>query len=264
MTEQTIDPKGQSTKTTDPAGETGQSTKTESQTQQTHTDNLPEKFKGKTAEDIAKSYLELEKTLGTHTNEVSEVRGKLEQWEKLGQVLEANPELYKQVESEIDKLSGKKTDTTVNDQVSQDVKDTKLATENQIINGFEQRYNIHHLVPEKRQDLQKKIGQELAEMLDPGGKKTVKQVIDSIPLTRLPNYLEKAYRLATINDKEEQIRANTLIEARQNSEASFGSMSSASLRQSKGELTDQEKGIAKKMGISEEKYLAQKLKIAEE
>lgn len=259
MAEETIttDPQGQSEQHTDPSGQGGQSSKTDPNSSR-DIDNLPDKFRGKTATDIATAYLELEKTLGKHTSEVNEVRGKLEQWEKLGQVLEADPELYKQVESRIDRLSGKKTDTTVNDQVSEDVKDTRLATENQIINGFEQKYNIHQLVPEKRQALQVKIGQELAEMLDPGGKKTVKQVIDSIPLAKLPNYLEKAYKLATVDDRDEQVRSRAVIEARQNIEASFGSMPSGTLRSDNKQLSEEEKKVARKMGISEEKYLKQK------
>jgi hypothetical protein len=178
--------------------------------------------------------------------------------------LEADPELFKQVEKSIEKFSGKKTDTTVNDQVSEEIKDTKSATENQIVTGFEQKYKLDILPTEKKTALQGKIGKELAEMLDPGGKKTIKQVMDSIPLTRLPVYLEKAYRLATIDDRDEQIRAKAVLDARINAEASFGSSQSQSLSTKEGSLTDQEKKTAKKFGISEEKYLAQKQAIANE
>lgn len=260
----TTDPQGQSTTITqDPPGQGGQSTDPGAQDSSTqNVDNLPEKFKGKSAVDIAKAYKELEQLHGKNSKEVNEVRGQLEKWQKLGKILEADPELYKQVEGAIDKFSGKKTDTTENDQVSEDLKDTKLATENRIINDFERGYNIHQLAPEKRTELQTKIGQELAEMLDPGGKRTVKEVLDSIPLTRLPNYLEKAYKLATLNDREERARVEGLAEARQNNEASFGNIPSSSLKQN-AQLTEDEKKVAKKMNISEENYLKNKLALQE-
>lgn len=256
----TSDPQGQSSQTKDPQGDAGgQSTTVSTQTQTQDIDNIPEKFKGKSASEIAKAYVEAEKKLGEHSKKIGEVRGQLDQWEKLGKILEANPELYKQVESEIGKYSGQKADTTsdVDDQVSQDVRDTKLATEGQIISGFEQKYNIHLLSAEKKADLLKKVGSEIAEMLDPGGKKTVRQVLDNIPLTKLNVFLEKGYRLATINDSEEQTRARSVIEARINREASFGSMASGSLPNRNTKLTDEQRKVAAKMGISEEKYLKQ-------
>ncbi len=165
MAEETVttsDPQGQSSESKDPQGDTGgQSTTVSTQTQTQDVDNIPEKFKGKSASEIAKAYVEAEKKLGEHSRKVSEVRGQLDQWEKLGKILEANPELYKQVESEIGKYSGEKVDTTVSDQVSQDVKDTKLATESRIISDFEQKYNLHLVSTEKKADLLQKIGTEI-------------------------------------------------------------------------------------------------------
>ena len=53
-------------------------------------EDVPEKFRGKSAADIAKSYIELEKKLGENSNDVAKVRKELE---LVGQVIEGNPEL---------------------------------------------------------------------------------------------------------------------------------------------------------------------------
>jgi len=263
--EQTQDPQGQSTTTQDPSGQGGQSTTTEPNktNQDSNVDNLPEKFKGKTAADIAKSYLDLEKKLGDQSQSVSKTRDQLAQWEKLGKVLEDNPELYKQVEQAIDKLSGTKSDTIENDQAPQ-IKDIRVTQENLIINEFEKDFGINNLSTEKRDALHNKIGSELADMLDPGGKKTVRQVLDAIPQQRLRQYLEKAYRLASNDDREERARLEGLIENRQNREASFGNIASTSVGTKQGQLTEEERKTAQKMGISEDKYLKHKLAIANE
>ena len=254
------DPQGQSTTTQDPSGQGGESPKPEAQNPKIEdVDNLPEQFKGKTATEIAKSYVELQKLQGKHTKEVSEARDKLSQWEKLGEILEANPELYKQVESAIDNLG--KTPNSDRDP-KQD--DTRVALENTIISKFEEDFGIQHLSGEKRGELHKKIGAELADMLDPGGKKSVRLVLDDIPVARLRQYLEKAYRLATNDDREEQARLKVLIETKQNSQASFGTFPSTSIGQKTGQLTEEERKVAQKMGIPEEKYLKNKLAIANE
>lgn len=253
----TQDPQGQSTNQ-DPQGQGGQSPTPEPDKKpESDVDNLPEKFKGKTASEIAKSYLDLEKKLGEQSQSVSKTRDQLAQWEKLGEVLESDPELYKQIEAAIDKLSGKKSDTTKNDQAPE-IQDLKVTQENLIINKFEEDFGIQNLSPEKRQELHKKIGANLADMLDPGGKKSVRQVLDSIPTARLRNYLEKAYRLATDDDREERARLSALIENRQNREASFGNIPSSSVSTKQGQLTEEERKVAQKMGITEEAYLKQK------
>lgn len=219
-------------------------------------DNLPEKFKGKTAGEIAKSYLELEKRVGEQSKsaaEAKETRAQLAEWEALGKVLEESPALYKQVEDEIKRRAGT---TTVPQTVTRD--DTRIATETILINNFEKQYSIDTLPQEQRSEMHKKIGAELAELLDPAGKKSVKEIMDTIPLDRLPKYLDKAYRLATIGDEKEHSRLQALAEARQNSEGAFSSMTSSSPTGKENKLTDEEKKVAARMNISEEKYLKSK------
>jgi hypothetical protein len=253
--EQIQDPQGQST-TTDPSkGDDGESTTIETQTQDI--DNLPEQFKGKTAAEIAKSYIELQKLQGKHSKEVSEVRTQLQQWEKLGKFLESRPDLYKQIEDAIKGGSEQKTDTTENDQAPK-LKEVRLTQENTILNEFEKDFGIISLQTEKREDLHKKIAQELADMLDPGGTKSVREVIDGIPLPRLRQYLEKAYKLATSSDREERARLEALLEKRQNQEGSFGTFPSSSVGNKAGQLTEEERKVAKRMGLSDEEYLKNK------
>lgn len=221
--------------------------------------DLPERFKGKSASEIAQSYVELEKKLGDQSQEVGDMRKEIEGWKALGRVLEENPTLSDLVEKEIDRIAGKKGDSTSKSDQPPKADDVRLATENVIITKFEERFAIDRVDPEKKQKLHQAIGNELAEMVDPGGKMTVKQVMDSIPLDRLDRYLEKAYKLATINDREEQARIAGIVEARNNSEASFGSIPSSGVRSQQVKLTPEEQKVARRMGISEEDYIKEKL-----
>lgn len=212
---------------------------------------IPEKFTGKTIEDVAKAYLELEKKYGAHSQEVKQVRDQLAEWEVLGKVIQGNPTLYKAVEDEIGKISGK---NTAGEQTKDD---TRLAVENNIIGSFESRYGIDKLDTEKRKELHVKIGAELGDMFDPRRTKSYAQVLDEIPLDMLPNYLEKAYRLATMNDQEEKARAEGYLQARQNSQAALGSIPSSGANSETKQLTPQQREAARRMKISEADYIKQ-------
>lgn len=223
-------------------------------------EDLPEKFKGKSATEIAKSYIELEKKIGENEN----VKKDLAQWQALGKVIKGNPKLKEAIEEEILKISGapsQNKDTKDEPKVQQDP-ETRQTLENQIVADFEKEIGLKSLASEKRDTLYKKVGTELMDMLDPGGTKSYREVITSVPLTRLRSYLDKAYKLATADDAEERGRVKALSEARQNNEAMFSSMPSAGGKTGEG-LSPEEKAAAKKMGISEEKYLKNKKELAE-
>lgn len=220
---------------------------------------IPDKFKDKSAVEIAKAYVEAEKKMtdmATKVSKVEEMEKTLAQFQQLGQIIEGNPAVYKAVEEEVKRKSGK-----TDEKVPQD--ETKMAMQEMIINGFENSYGLNTLQPEKRQALHRKIGQELAEMFDPSGTKPYNQVIAEIPSTKLRKYLDKAYRLSTIDDAEERGRLEGILQARQNSEASLGSMPASSGKSSGPDLTPEERITAKKMGIAEKDYAAYKQKIAE-
>jgi hypothetical protein len=257
MAEETVDPQGQSTTPTQDPPKGGQSTQ----------DQLPEKFKGKTASEIAQSYLELEKQVGKHTTEVQQTKAEaqkaqtqLQQWEALGKVIQANPALYYQIEGEIKKLGNRQpsqqpTDPSVQ-RTEKDLTDVKLAAQNQIFEKFESKFGIDGLATEDANNLKARIGKELTEMT---GAKDTASAIASLPLDRLPVFLDKAYRLATDSDDQERSRLKGMLEAKRNNQAAFGNVPSSSISNNNQGLSPEEKNVAKRLGISEEKYLKNKI-----
>jgi hypothetical protein len=228
-------------------------------------DDVPEKFKGKSASEIAKSYLELEKKLGEkQTDTEKETLAKeVAQWRELGKFIENDPDAIKTLEASIKRQRG------INDDPAKDgekphTDDTRLALQNNIINDFEKSYGIDSLEPDKRTAMHKKIGDQLADMFDPTGKRTYSQIINEIPLNKLGTYLDKAYKVATVDDAEERGRTKALLEARQNREGTMGSMPSSNGSNDSITLTSEQRAVAQKLGISEEKYKAQLKKINSE
>lgn len=226
------------------------------------TPSLPEKFKGKTSEDIAKAYLELEKEHGKHSEEVKKSRDEIAQWQALGNVIRGNPELQKSIQAEIDKISGKAVETAKPGEPTKPVRDdTRIALEDQIINKFEEEHGLKGVASEKKKEMDTAIGRELAAMLDPTGTKRASEVLAGIPLDRLPMYLDKAYKLATADDEKERARNQAYLEARTNNMAAIGSISSSGVNASSVDLTPGEREAARRMNISEEDYKKSKLAI---
>lgn len=216
---------------------------------------IPEKFKGKSAEDIAKSYIALEKKLGERPRVDEKTQKEIAKWRQLGAIIENNPVLYKTIEDEVKRIRGESAEDTQESKPD----DVRLATQSRIMSDFERDFGINQLPQDKRKDLSEKILLEVAEMYDPSGEKSIKEVINSIPLHKLNRSLEKAYRYVTADDREEQGRLEGLVEARQNSEATFGSIPSSSINSQAVKLTEDEKKVARRMGISEADYLKEKL-----
>lgn len=258
------DPQGQSPNnnaTPDPSTD-GQSNK---ETIEKAQDDLPEKFKGKSAKEIAESYLSLEKKAGEHSTEVSQARQSLQQWEALGKVIQGNPALEKLIVEEIGKISGKSSEDSKDGKeqpLSRD--DTRIAVERTIVREFEGEYGIDKLATDDKGELQKKIGKELEEMLDPKGTKSASQLITELPLDKLPNLLRKAYKLATADNEKERARVKGLVEARNNRDAEFGTIPSSSTSSSQQQLNAKEMEVAKKLNITPEKYLKNKQELAKE
>lgn len=246
------DPQGQSAQPTnqDPSIQDGKSID----------DQLPEKFKGKNATEIAKSYLDLEKRLGEQSDykqtkqELAEKRQTLDQYQALDKIISANPALYKLVEEEVRKRSIQPLNPQQQpvDRLERDVTDTKLATQSQIFNNFEIRFGINDLSTEEQNTIKSRIGKELMEMR---GAKDTPSAIASIPLDSLPSFLEKAYKLAISDDEKERARVKGMIEARRNSQASFGNMPSSNTQTNQGELTSEQKRVADRLGVPHAKYL---------
>jgi len=252
------DPQGQSSQ---PIASASQDVVETGVEQSSHQEDLPEKFKGKTAGEIAKSYLELEKTLGGQSASLSEVKKQLASYEALGKFIQSNPTVYRVLEEEAKKLNGENRDTTVNDPDStrrvEDV-EARQTTQGLVISKFEEDYGISKLPSEKRQQIHQKIAQELADMIDPTGEMTVADAVKKIPLNRLNMYLNKAYKNITVDDVEEAARFKAVIQARQNNDAIFSGIPDMGVNSSNISLTPDEIAMASKMGISPEKYLEQK------
>lgn len=225
-------------------------------------DQLPEKFKGKTAAEIAKSYVELEGKLGEHSKEIETARKENKELKALGWLIGQNPDLKKAVEAEIDRLEGKQTPKSGEEPKKPD--DTRAAVTGQLIGKFEEDHGLTLIPKEKKVELDRAIGRELVDMLDLTGTKTPSQVIAELPVDRLPIYLKKAYVLATAGDTEERTRSKEFIEARRNQAAVIGSMPSSGVNSGGDELTPGEKESARRMNISEEDWKKQKKEMAQE
>lgn len=231
--------------------ETSQEVKTETQ--------VPNKFEGKSTEDVIKAYEELSKKIGEQgeklgrTNkEKEELAKQIDNWNKLGKVIEEDPELYKAIEQ---KVKGKSSE----EPTVQMPNPTDITVGNNIVRDFEGRYAISKLDPEKAKVLREKIGAELAEIYDPEGKKDRSNILNIVPINKLEGALEKAYRYATLDDKEEQARLRGMAEARQNQDGEFGSISFSGAN-SEVQLTPAEREAARKLGVSEQDYLKAKVK----
>lgn len=217
--------------------------------------NLPEKFKGKSTEDIATMYLELEKKFGEHSKEVENARQFLQEKAFLDQLLSEDEQLYKTLEQAISKKVGKQTTDDKSPKSDPVLTDLRRSEENRAIGEFQKQFGIDKLDSDKKKEMMQNISKELAEMLDPGGNKTIGQIISEISLSKLPKYLENAYWIA---NKEKLIDRGSISD----DISSIGSISSSSVFNSnKDSLSEEEKKIAEKLGVKPEKYLERKKQI---
>jgi len=212
--------------------------------------------------DYEKSYKELQSKFNQRDEEIKSARKEreeaqknLENWKKLGAVIENDPELFESIKKKLGTEEAPKTDG----QAKPD--ETKLFIRDNIIDRFEDRYKIKDMEPEKAEGLRKKIGGQLQLMLDPQGTgKDLNDLMLEVPLNKLPMYFESAYKLATADDSEEQARLRGIAEASANNQGMIGSIPSSSVNSKEIPLTDKEKEVSKKLGISEKDYAEYKNK----
>lgn len=263
--------------TTVPAsGSTGETTADKTQST---LENLPSTLKGKSPDQIAEMYVSLEKKLGEQSGEVSEARKLKEQTETMLRAIWSDPDLYRQVEVGIQKyLSGeelpdtRKTDKAIPKQgdeeavgqptVSPEMTELRKAQENQILNKFFDKYGYNGLSEQEKKDSYARLAVGIAELVDPGGNKPLQQILNSIPLTKLDRYLENAHFIVNKDKLVEQGKRSALLSREENEAASIGSLSSSSVRQGPSvTLSERERTVAQKMGISEETYLKRKQEV---
>ena len=237
---------------------------------------LPEKFKGKSHEEIANAYVELEKKMGDQSITISEAKKLQEQTDTLLKAIWSDPDLYRQVEAGVkkyatgdtlpDKRTPNKGDEEAKEQeVDSVIKDVRVAQETQILNKFATDFGYNNLSQEERKAAYNRLTVSLAELVDPNGKKPVAQILKEIPLSRLPKFLENAHFMANKESMIQNARRSGSISNKENEMATIGGFpASNGKRESSVTLTNREREIAQKQGISEEKYLKRKEQIASE
>ena len=223
-------------------------------------------YTGKSVEDVAKMHSELEKKLGESSQEVGKLRDFKEKMDVVLNVLGQDPTLYNQVDNAVRKYQGLATEPVeTNQQPTLPVRDdTRRAVESQIIDEFERKYGINALPADKKKEQHQKIGASLAELLDPGGNKTVQQIIGDVPLDRLNRYLDHAYLLANRDQLVETAKLEALTKNREAEYGAIGGIPASGGTLSDITLTPAEREVARKQGIPEEKYLERKKQIATE
>jgi hypothetical protein len=248
---------------------------------------VPEKLRGKSPEELARAYVALEKKLGEQSKEVSDARKRSDDalklqsqamedrklLQELTELIYADPERIKAVESWYAKKTGKAAnqssngesskpdDSSPSSQTSSDVLDTRRALQDQIFDEFYARYGIDKLPSAEKQEALKKISLEFADLFDPTGKRTISQIVAGRPLTSLRRDLEKAYRLSNISQSG-NVQGDMAQE--QNNQAAIGGMSGKTVREDQIKLTSAEEQMASNLGIPPEKYLEKKKQILKE
>ena len=246
---------------------------------------IPEQYKGKTAEQLAKMHMEAEKKLGEQSSEVAEARKKVddalklqadaakarETLQELTELIYADPERIKAVEDWYAKKTGKSADQQSNgkvtpsdgsspsSQTSPMVEDTRRALQDQIFDEFYGKHGIDKLPSKEKQEALQKISSEFADLFDPTGKMSISQIVANRPLASLRRDLDKAFRLSGIGESSQGDNAQSM-----NDQAAIGSLAGKTIREDPNKLTQAEEQMAKNLGISSEKYLERKKQIVQE
>ena len=235
--------------------------------------------KGK-GEDKTKDTADLSKKLGSLETENTTLKSYQEKVDPVLQTIWADPELYKKVEAAYKKrLSGTAAEEGEEDKEEEGEEDkdkkkdkqpvrsatdsdTRNAMIKKIVDDFSTKMKIDTLAAEDKKSMNVKVGAMLQEMLDPKGNKTLAQIMEDVPLTKLPQFLEHAYFLVNkdkvISDAKEAAKQETLT----GSTGVIGGFSATSVEPDTMSLTPKEKAAAANIGVSEDKYLARKKEIA--
>lgn len=209
---------------------------------------VPNKFEGKSTEEIVKAYEEAQKLIGSQGEKLGKTTKEKEELEKqlnnltyLAQVIESDADLFKAVEAKIKGPAETKTE---------EPDDVRQTITSNVIKEFEQKYGLDKLDNEKAQGIRTAIGQKVERL-------TGKSIQD-IPLSQLAETLESGYTLATQNDQVEQARLKGILEASENKGAEFGSIPSSGVTGQQQKITPEEHATAVKFGMTDEDYLKYK------
>ena len=236
---------------------------------------LPEKFKGKSPQEIAKAYVELESKIGEQSKSIEEATKLREETDTLLRAIWSDPDLYRQVEAGVKKYTTGETMPEIrkptddkgdreakNDknEVNPQIQDLRVAEENRVLSSFFTKFGYNSLSEKDRKESYQRLVVSLAETYDPAGKKPIKQILSEIPLAKLERYLENAHWLANKDQIVEKAKRSATFSTIENNAASIGSFSSGASNQGNSvTLTGKERETADKLGISHEKYLKRKI-----
>ncbi len=247
----------------DPSG--GSDGQSNSSTEAPKSGNIPEKLKGKTAEEIASMYVSLEGELGKQSSSVAEARQLKQDIDVVLQALQTDPKLLESVRTKVqayqsgnasaENRSDTRGDEEARGQQSNRVDDVRIAEQNRIIADFEKSRGLDKIPQEQRTEIYKKLSHELADLLDPSGTKPLAQILQTVRLDHLPRFFEKAFWLSA---KDQLVDKGPL----KDDYASIGAMASSSGKAggSNG-LSEHELSVASKLGVTPEKYAKQKQKL---
>ena len=215
-------------------------------------------IEGKTPDEIVKFVSEQSEKHGVTKKQLEDYENYIKQIKPYIDTITESEELTKQVEDAYKKKFNiqqeDKKDTKPPD-------DTRKAVENSIVSAFETSHDLNKLEGDAKKDMNVRIGQELMELLDPSGTKSYNEVISGVSLEKLPKYLEKAYSLATMNDTIKKAQESAQAEANSGAAGIISSVPSNSPEGTDATLTPTERELAKRMGVSEEKWLERKKQI---
>lgn len=143
--------------------------------------------------------------------------------------------------------------------------DNRNALISNTVKDFEKEHGIDKLTKEEKETLNNAIIGEIKGILDPNETgKGGAELLEGVSVSKLPGVLERAYYLATRQTREKQIKDSAVNQYQNEERGMVGSISQGS-GESNGEevvLTEKEKRAARRMGVSEEKYLKNKTEIA--
>jgi len=248
----------------------------------------PEKLQGKSPEEVTKMYVELEKKIGEQSTKVSEAKKLRDDMDVVLKAIWADPDLYRQVETGIkkyqsgdslpegrglkDKMPDKKTDDKKGDEeakkdqeVNPEVLEIRKSEENRVLNDFFKKFGYSNLNQDQRKEKYAQLAMSLAELVDPSGKRPIANVLRTIPLSKLPKYLENAHFIVNKDELIQKGKRSAMISQEENNQASIGSFAASSGKKDGSvQLTNRERDVARKMGVSEEKYAKRKAEMIDD
>lgn len=221
-----------------------------------------DKLKDKTPEELVKMYGDAERKIGELSSKDKQNDELIRQMNVILAAIGDSPdreELVKNwINGYVEKSQGKKTPVETKKEEpkpSGDITDVRHQQENEITRRFEEKYGINKLDAEKRKEMNGKIGNALWAVADPLGKyEKWEDLLAAIPITKLEDLMERAYFEANRGAIEAKI-----AEAGEIPGVTMGRIAGATLpTEEMTKLTANEEQVAKKLGISSEKYLERK------